>query len=205
MDPGAPAGAAAGTSQQQQPSWGTLARRCWPQYCAVVLIWAAMRVADPWEPRPRAIYHASDAELWQVGPAGSLSLVGCRGADSAARRRCLTLLLPCIQRQLASPARTRTATGLPSHPASLQYSFPFVDDTLPLWAVPVLSLYLPLAALAAAYAAGWASRLEAHHSAVNLAACVATAGLLGSLLKSQARRGRAPGRLLVCRSTRRTT
>ena len=57
----------AGAAPQQQPSWGALARRHWPQYLTAALLYVVMRAVDPWEPRPRAIYHASDAELWQVG------------------------------------------------------------------------------------------------------------------------------------------
>lgn len=49
-----------------RPTWRRLAQQHWAQYVAVVAVWAAMKAVDPVEPRPRAIYHASDAEYWRV-------------------------------------------------------------------------------------------------------------------------------------------
>ncbi len=49
-----------------QPAWRRLVQQHWPQYLAVAAVWLLMRLVDPIEPRPRAIYRGSDAEYWQA-------------------------------------------------------------------------------------------------------------------------------------------
>lgn len=49
-----------------QPTWRRLAQQHWPQYIVIAAVWLLMKLVDPIEPRPRAIYHGSDAEYWQV-------------------------------------------------------------------------------------------------------------------------------------------
>lgn len=165
-------------------------------------MWPTPQVVDPWEPRPRTIYHKSDAELWQVRQAG-MELAWRAGR------------LMCLPGQRVPASLLPSSQNAPRRP--IQYSFPFMEDTVPLWAVPFLALYLPLLVLVAAHLvrqgaqhlclpaaasgigcyllrppcsplslqAGWISRTEAHHACLNLFACVATAGFLGNLLKSQ--------------------
>ncbi|PRW32893.1 lipid phosphate phosphatase 2-like isoform X3 [Chlorella sorokiniana] len=67
-----------------QPAWRRLLQQHWPQYIAVAAVWLLMKWVDPIEPRPRAIYHGSDAEYWQAGWASleaahhaCLNLVAC--------------------------------------------------------------------------------------------------------------------------------
>eukprot|EP00887_Chlorella_sp_A99_P001267 scaffold14.g1267.t1 len=50
---------------RQQPSWAALLRRHWPAYLVVALTFLALELVDPLEPAVRAIYHLSDAQLWQ--------------------------------------------------------------------------------------------------------------------------------------------
>lgn len=131
------------------PTWRRLVRQHWPQYIAVVAIWLLMKWVDTVEPRPRAIYHGSDAEYWQARAA----------AATDARVEGFNSHLACIR--VAHQRWCCGAEGWSLHQRasstplllalSLQYSYPFLEDTVPLWAVPVLTLFLPLAVFVGAY------------------------------------------------------
>ena len=114
-----------------QPGWRALAAAHWPQYLAVALLFGLLRAVDPIEPRPRFIYHKTDAELWRVREGRERG----RKQERIGRQRAATSALP----------RPRLDSSLrPLSPLSPQYSFPYLTDTVPLWVVPLLNVALPL-------------------------------------------------------------
>lgn len=104
-----------------QPSWRALAAHYWPQYACAALMYIASKVVDPWEPRPRAIYHKTDAEYWQVpivqrlSGAGGIALLGegSKSSASADSTGC------CPNRHVSSCRRRHAPAALHSTPTPL--------------------------------------------------------------------------------------
>ena len=143
------------------PAWRRLVQQHWLQYIAVAAVWLLMKWVDPIEPRSRAIYHGSDAEYWQARAAGATdacvegfkSRLACiaHGANQWYHNRL------CCEAEGSSPQTVHLSTPLL---LTLQYTYPFLEDTVPLWAVPVLTLILPLAVFVAAYLVRGSSRWD---------------------------------------------
>ena len=157
------------------PAWRSLVQQHWPQYIAVAAVWLLMKWVDPIEPRPRAIYHGSDAEYWQARAAGATDAC-IKGFNS--RLACIADVAnqACAAKQGSSPPTVHSSAPL-LLTLYLQYSYPFLEDTVPLWAVPVLTLALPLAVFVAAYLVRGSSRSDAVHfkNMLSLASAAAAA------------------------------
>ena len=65
-----------------------------------------------------------------------------------------------------------------------RYSYPLRGDTVPAWAVPLISLFSPVAVILL-HAACWrqSSRLEAHSAILAALSCVITTALVTNLIK----------------------
>lgn len=83
-----------------------------------------------------------------------------------------------------------------------RYSYPLRDNHVPAWAVPLLALSSPLAAVGVARAMGRVTRLELHHAVLTACYCVVTTGVVTNFIKVNVRawlRGAAALGAALCR------